>query len=142
MNWVIFHAYLWNHSHVSVCQSEPDPDRLTWFSLDRAGLTHRALHLSDVGDTLHQLHHTPLSLHVTNSVSRRDVAPGQNYIVRSQNTDRRHRSLRLVVLLHSEIPVNVTNFYEHYKDAFYFPSSHNKSLPYIQNSNDKCIKQT
>lgn len=90
----------------------PDPDRLTWFSLDRAGLTHRALHLSDVGETLslalHQLHHSSLSLHVTNAhrVSRKDVAPGQNYIIQSQNTDRRHLHLRLVVLLHSEIPVN------------------------------------
>lgn len=106
------HDYLCNHSHVSVCQSEPDPDRLTWFSLDRAGLTHRALRLSDVGDTLHQLHHTPRSLHVTNAprVSRRDVASGQNDIVQSQNPDRRHLLLRLIVLLHSEIPVNVTTF--------------------------------
>ncbi len=120
---MIFHAYLCNHSHVSVCQSEPDPDRLTWFSLDRAGLTHRALRLSDVGDTLHQLHHTPLSLHITNSVSRRDVAPGQNYIVRSQNTDRRHRSLRLVVLLHSEIPVNNQLFMNIIKMHFISPQA-------------------
>ncbi len=93
------------HTSQSVSLSRscsPDPDRMepvwltercvcqTWFSLDRAGLTHRVLRLSDVGEmlslALHQLHHTPLSLHVTNTprVSRREVAPGQNCIVQSQ----------------------------------------------------------